>query len=735
MKKIIIYLVAEEIALLQDKREISNFIRDLNDKYEDYGIYFKLMISDNIGIIQEDEIKQSEFFFILFYKEASKTAIDKFNVAYENFKKYKNPKIATYIKKDSNLLGDSMKEFAKKLDEELGHYYNIYENIDTIKLNVILQLNSLGLDLVTIKDDKIYIGEKETMTLEKIPMLINNEYFKRLKEEYKQTEKEFWDIKRKIRDNPDDEEIFEQYVKIKEKREKIKDNIYHFENDIVNLESDFIRGCAEGNVSQRQLCARKYLEEGNLEEAKKVLNFKELKQDGDRMILLQQKRKEEIRVIINEFIQRVNTLKLDIKNLNRFQEIETTFEEAIRIEKEGGLKRTTLDTYMLYLERQRKYKKLKEIATLYLNYLEMENYVVSPKVYVVLGECYREEKNYSEAEKFFLESIKSLKKLVKENPRLYERRLGVSYNNIGLMYREIQQYNKAEEYMKRDIDIAEKVAKENFELYGPDLATIYSNMAGLYQEQKKLEEAIKYYLKAREIAEKLSMKKVENRSVLAIVYENIGLLYQKNKQYEEAEKYFLKSLKITKEIVMNNIEIYEEDLKDIYNCIERLEDDYADIAEKYFLEKNYPSAEEYFSKCINLAESYTKENSQLHMANLSTYYYNISMVYSRTGKYKKAVDYLMKSLKEREKLAKENPEKYERKLGNVYNNLASAYEKSNEPKNALLYYEKTIKIYEKNNVEKDVLKERYFRILNLCEKLGENEKAKKYKKKYNSCMD
>ena len=95
----------------------------------------------------------------------------------------------------------------------------------------------------------------------------------------------------------------------------------------------------------------------------------------------------------------------------------------------------------------------------------------------------------------------------------------------------------------------------------------------------------------------------------------------------------------------------------------------------------------------------------------------------------------MKSLKEREKLAKENPEKYERKLGNVYNNLASAYEKSNEPKNALLYYEKTIKIYEKNNVEKDVLKERYFRILNLCEKLGENEKAKKYKKKYNSCMD
>ena len=150
MKKIIIYLVAEEIALLQDKREISNFIRDLNDKYEDYGIYFKLMISDNIGIIQEEEIKQSEFFFILFYKEASKTAIDKFNVAYENFKKYKNPKIATYIKKDSNPLHDSMKEFAKKLDEELGHYYNIYENIDTIKLNVILQLNSLWLYLVII---------------------------------------------------------------------------------------------------------------------------------------------------------------------------------------------------------------------------------------------------------------------------------------------------------------------------------------------------------------------------------------------------------------------------------------------------------------------------------------------------------------------------------------------------------------------------------------------------------
>ena len=55
------------------------------------------------------------------------------------------PKISTYVKKSEEQAGQSVINFMQKLDQELGHYYNIYENIDTIKLNIILHLQALGL--------------------------------------------------------------------------------------------------------------------------------------------------------------------------------------------------------------------------------------------------------------------------------------------------------------------------------------------------------------------------------------------------------------------------------------------------------------------------------------------------------------------------------------------------------------------------------------------------------------
>ena len=48
--------------------------------------------------------------------------------------------------------------FFKKLDEELGHYYNIYENIDTIKLNV----SSVSL---IIKNKAVFLSPKVSSSI------------------------------------------------------------------------------------------------------------------------------------------------------------------------------------------------------------------------------------------------------------------------------------------------------------------------------------------------------------------------------------------------------------------------------------------------------------------------------------------------------------------------------------------------------------------------------------------
>ena len=44
--------------LIEDEKEISNFIGDLNNKYEDNNLYFKLITDDNAPEINEEEIKK-----------------------------------------------------------------------------------------------------------------------------------------------------------------------------------------------------------------------------------------------------------------------------------------------------------------------------------------------------------------------------------------------------------------------------------------------------------------------------------------------------------------------------------------------------------------------------------------------------------------------------------------------------------------------------------------------------
>lgn len=116
MKKIKIYFVANEKDLIQDEKEISNFIRDLNDKYEDYHVYFKLITDEDTEEINEPEIKDSELFFIIFSKNIDKNTINKFDIAYQNFKVNKFPKISTYIKSTNEEVGKTVTEFLNRLD-------------------------------------------------------------------------------------------------------------------------------------------------------------------------------------------------------------------------------------------------------------------------------------------------------------------------------------------------------------------------------------------------------------------------------------------------------------------------------------------------------------------------------------------------------------------------------------------------------------------------------------------
>lgn len=719
MKKINIYLIANERELLQDEREIGNFIRDLNDKYEEYNIYFKLILDE--PKIDGEEIQSSELFFIIFQKEIDEKSINKFDIAYKNFVEYKHPKISTYIKKTNDTIGQSVIEFMKKLDEELGHYYNSYENIDTVKLNIVLHLKTLGLGKIETKKGKIYINEKEIMKLDNIPIILNNKNLETLKKEASELEESFWKLREELKKDPDNDGLFDEFTEIKNKRKNVKESIFELEKKIIDLESSFVKSSTEGKLSKRQIYAKKCLEKGDIEAAKEALKLEEITEEANQLLAIQNERKEALKIKVNELHQRAETLLLDANNKNRFKEIEETYEEAIRIEKEGGLLRETMIVYANFLlDEEQEYQKAIDLCEKYLRYIEVEELKIETKdtieVYKILGIGYYEIKKNDKAEEFFHQIIQLSEKIKEYSD------MKMGYFHLSKVYIAQEQYEQAEKYLKKSIEITEKYDKSE-----KVLCVQYSTLAFIYTALKKYKSAEKYGKMAVELAEELERKAEKDEEAnefLGVAYDNLASIYQLQKKYEEAFMNYEKGISIRKKLFPTNKKEYAEATEQFIDFLLDVESrEEIDIHAKKFIKRKFKE----LKKASDLDRA---------MGEINTSYYLAISSIKKENDYKEAVKYSEEALKILEKADMNGETRYEKSdivltHIDICYTLAYSYENLNNDDNAEKYYKKAIDILENyltmypEKYDSDLF-DIYDNIIAMYCRIGKKDEAKLY---------
>jgi hypothetical protein len=259
MKKINLFLTSSLQGLEKDITELGAFVSDLNDRYAPRA-YFSLHVSGE-GEMEEDikAAENSELFYIIFHDDPQDRAKAEFEAAYAAFREKKAPKIITYYKQlDSDQPGQSALAFMDKLRNELGHFNSKYTHMDTIKLNVVLQLKSLGLEhvKVDVEGSALVLDGKELMTLDNIPVIFNNKNLVAKKKEYAGVEKEFWELRERVRKNPDDEETLAAYLHISGKKNKIGEFMHSLQKDILTMETSFLEKAGSGYISPRQRQAK-----------------------------------------------------------------------------------------------------------------------------------------------------------------------------------------------------------------------------------------------------------------------------------------------------------------------------------------------------------------------------------------------------------------------------------------------------------------------------------------------
>ena len=621
MKNIKIFLVPSSDAVECDMTEVRDFFRQLNEMYFDSGINFSIL---NANEMTENELKEhvadSDLSFFLFFEDVSADMRSCFDIFFESFKKTDKPKIVTYFKyTDSpNDMTDAVREFSQMLGNELKHYYNNYNSIDTLKLGILMQIKVMRLDAsqITISDDgMICLNGQPVADTSKIPMFEFNDRLNELKSRYDELTKEWGRLRTLRMDDPNNEELYFEFSRVATERDDTKKALREFEDLLLKTSEEL--AAKKGEMSPRQAEAYRLLEMGDVDGACEILPLDELFDDISHNELLANNAIDRLETNVDELATRITALNMKGLNNDTVAEIRRIYEKIYDLCRNKHIGWSKLYDYAAFLYNQNDYTKAIEVAEkLTWYYSDPDNKADEydlGSLYNLLGVLYHSQSKPDKAEKYYLDAIEIQKRLVEKNADAYEPALAASYNNAGIFYKDQGQPDKAEKYYLAAIGIRERLVKKNADAYEPDLAMSYNNAGIFYKDQGQPEKAEKYYLDAMEIYERLVK---ENAAAyepdLAMSYNNAGVFYYEQGRLEKSEKYILAAIEIYECLAKKNADAYEPYLAGSYNNAGEF------YANQDYLEKS----EKYYLAAIEIYERLVEKNADAYEPELATIYYN-----------------------------------------------------------------------------------------------------------------
>ena len=665
MKNIKIFLVPSSDAVMGDMTEVRDFFRQLNEMYFDSGINFSIL---NANEMTKNELKEhvadSDLSFFLFFEDVSDDMRSCFDIFFESFKKTDKPKIVTYFKytESPNDMTEAVREFSQMLGNELKHYYNNYNSIDTLKLGILMQIKVMRLDAsqITISDDgMICLNGQPVADTSKIPMFEFNERLNELKSRYDELTKEWGRLRTLRMDDPNNEELYFEFSRVATERDDTKKALREFEDLLLKTSEEL--AAKKGEMSPRQAEAYRLLEMGDVDGACEILPLDELFDDISHNELLADNAIDRLETNVEELATRITALNMKGLNKDIVAEIRRIYEKIYDLCRNKHIGWSKLHDYTSFLEDQNDYAQAIKVAEkLNWYYSDPDNKVDEydlGRLYNLLGMLYQAQNKPDKAEKYHLSAIEIYERLVEKNTDAYEPDLAWSYNSAGVFYDDQNQPDKAEKYCLAAIGIKERLVEKNADAYEPDLATSYNNAGIFYSYHGQHEKAEKYYLAAIEIYERLAEKNADAYEPdLATSYNNAGVFYDKQNLSDKAEKYYLAAIEIRERLVEKNADAYEPDLAMSYNS-----------AGVFYSDQGQPDkAEKYYLAAIEIQKRLVEKNADAYEPALATSYNNVGVFYYEQGRLEKSEKYILAAIEIRERLVKKNAVAYEPDLATSY---------------------------------------------------------------------
>ncbi len=665
MNYIKIYFALPE-ELSKERDELADYIRSLNDFYHDRGIFFEVNFGgdpfDSLDDFpstsdgednQREDIRESNYFYLIFGCHDDEGIREKFDVALEEFGKNGTPKIYTYFKKlpEGVEIEQGIKDFIDRLDQAIGHYYSQFVHIDSVKLNILLELTNTSEngDKLEFEDGHATINGTKVLPLDNIPIYQCNESLQQLKAEKARLEQEFAGAAVNYAQNANDQEAFNKMMDLSGERNRVTDKIHEIEKGMLGL----CNTISEMRHSDRKLTWREV-------EAGKRLDLGDY--DGALMILRDAQREKELaqaEAIANEGIERIrgyiaenrmiiSALKTKGVSVDTLDELYSRYEKNTELAKEYHIELSCVYDHIDFLISQKDFLNAIELGE-WLKPFYKEN-VKIVGLLNFLGECCGELHDFQQSKYYYELSMDISLKLAGKNPEAFEHYVAATGNNLAGLYENIHLYEDAEYLCRKVLEINRRLAEKNPEVYECNVATVCNNLAGLQHKLHKYEESEALYREALEIRKKLAQGKLEEYEYdLATTCHDLALLQNDLQQYEEAEKLYYEALEIFRKLSQRNPVVYESEAADTGNNLAVLLHFLHRYNEAYFL----------YYDTLEIYRKLAQKNPGSYEGDLAHTCYNLACLVYNMHRYEEAGGLFFRALDFYKSLSERDPDTYE----------------------------------------------------------------------------
>ena len=640
MNYIKIFVASSVVEFEQERVALKAYISTLNDIYVRKGVYFELLLCEDLSNAMAKERKQAEYnafiqdaqyFYILIGREAGEYTIEEFDVALKSFQAKGSPRIYTYFftLPEGQSPGESTLQFIQRVDRELNHYYSTFTHIDAIKLNLLMEIcrDPLAGGQLMLEDGKAVLDGKPILNVENVPLYSKNETIQKLLKEKQELEEEY----AALMEMPDSEAVKRMRLANSNKRNEITEQLHSLEMDVLGLCLTVSEKRQFGKkLNWRERKALEYVDAGNYEAAAAILRGPVWREEVRKAEEITNLAADLIREYISGQRTLIQTLiSTGITGLSA-KEITDIYEEITNLAEKHQVELDVLYDYASFLHDQNQFPKGIQVAERLRCRYELDSSITEQEVSQLLnliGNLYSKNRDFTAAEAMYRKALEICTRLAESNPGSYGPDVAMSCNNLASILKNTGRHQEAEELYRKALEIRTHLAKSNPESYEPDVALSCNNLASLLKKTDRPLEAEELYRKALEIRIRLAESNPgAYEPSVAMSCNNLASLLKHTGHCQEAEELYRKALEIRTRLAESNPGAYEPSVAMSCN----------NLASLLAATGRPQEAEELYRKALKIRTRLAQSNPGAYEPSVATTCKNLASLLAATGRQEEA---------------------------------------------------------------------------------------------------